>query len=111
MPDRLISFLVLEAGTRVVASDGVDVGAVQRVLHVAEKDIFDGIVIKTNQGERFVDAHEVDQIFATRVALLIDSATARALPEPDGGAPVFGPNTGLGRIGRFLGGGPWKRRR
>ena len=105
-----MGILVLEAGTRVVASDGVEVGTVRRVLHVAEKDIFDGIVIKTTRGERFVDAHEVDQIFATRVTLLIDSDAAQALPEPSGGAPVFGANTSLGRFGRFLGLGPWRRR-
>ena len=110
MPDRLISFLVLESGTPVISSDGVQVGTVRRVLHVAEKDIFDGIVIETKGGDRFVDAPEIDQIFATRVTLLIDSAEADQLPEPSAGAPMFGPNTGIGRIGRLFGLGPWKRR-
>ena len=111
MPDRLISFLVLERGTPVISSDGVEIGSVLRVMHVAEKDIFDGIVIKAKGGERFVDAHEVDQIFQQRVTLLIDAAAADDIPEPSAGAPVFGPNSTVGRLGRLLGQGPWKRRR
>ena len=78
-----ISYMVLAEGTPVFASDGPEVGKVARVLAVPEKDIFDGIVINTSGGRRFVDAPEVGRIYERGVMLGIDSAEAASLPEPD----------------------------
>jgi hypothetical protein len=104
-----ISYKLLERGTEVRSSDDQVVGRVERVLENPKEHIFDGIVISTSQGERFVDAPEVGRIAERRVSLTIDAAAAGALPEPDPGAPEFRANTSSGRLSRLFG-GAWRRR-
>jgi Domain of unknown function (DUF1707) len=65
---RPASFLNLEPGTPVVDRFGRCVGHVHRVL-VLETGGFDGIVVKTDAGTRFVDAPEVRRISAGAVTL------------------------------------------
>ena len=77
-----IAFGALERGTPVQTSDGDEIGTVKKVMIVREKHLFDGIVVDTSQGDRFVDAPEVDEIFERLVTLKIDSAAAADLPEP-----------------------------
>jgi hypothetical protein len=105
-----ISYKLLERGTAVHAIDGEHVGVVLRVLENPREHIFDGIVIGTDAGERFVDAPEVGRIAERRVTLTIDAEEASRLPEPDAGAPEFQVNPRAGRVGRLFG-GSWKRRR
>jgi hypothetical protein len=76
-----IGYKVLARGTPVRSSDGVEVGTVRRVQDNAREHIFDGIVIDTPEGRRFVDAPEVTRIFERAVVLTITAAEARALPE------------------------------
>jgi hypothetical protein len=63
-----VSFLTLRPGTPVVDRFGAPVGSVARVL-VLEGDEFDGIVVETSVGRRFVDAPEVRRISAGAVTL------------------------------------------
>ncbi len=105
-----IGYKVLPRGTPVVASDGEQIGTVHRVLDNAREHIFDGIVVNTRNGRRFVDAPEVARIAERRVTLSIDAEEAAALPTYERGAPEYHANVRAGRLGRFLGGG-WKRRR
>jgi hypothetical protein len=105
-----ISYKLLERGTPVVASDGAEVGTVDRVLENEREHIFDGIVVHTpERGDLFVDAPEVARIAERRVTLSIDGAAAAELPAYERGAPEYHANPRAGRLGRFLGGG-WKRR-
>jgi Mrp family chromosome partitioning ATPase len=76
-----IGYKVLRRGTSVRSSDGVEVGTVRRVLDNAREHIFDGIVIDTPDGRRFVDAPEVARIFERAVVLTISAEEARTLPE------------------------------
>jgi hypothetical protein len=104
-----VSYKVLERGTAVRASDGIEVGTVKAVLENKAEHIFDGLVIDTSDGQRFVDAPEVARIAERGVTLTIDAEAVRALPERDpAGAKTFRANTRSGRLGRFFGGG-WKR--
>jgi len=101
-----VSYRVLEPGTRVVTSDGVDLGRVAEVLENRMEDIFDGLVVETPDGRRFVDAPEVARITASVVSLTIDSSQASRLPERDrAGGPEFSANTRGGRFRRA-----WRRR-
>jgi hypothetical protein len=104
-----VSYKLLAQGTAVHSSDGVEVGRVARVLENPREHIFDGIVITTSNGERFVDAPEVARIAERRVTLSIDAAEAAALPPPDPGAPEFKANLSGGRLSRFFG-GAWRRK-
>lgn len=104
-----ISYKLLEPRTEVRSSDGALVGHVERVLENPKEHIFDGIVIATPGGLRFVDAPEVGRIAERRVTLTIDAEAAAALPEPDPGAPEFRANTSAGRLSRLFG-GAWRRR-
>jgi hypothetical protein len=79
-----IGYKALPRGVPVHSSDGELVGTVQRVQDNAREHIFDGIVIRTAGGRRFVDAPEVARITLERVTLTIDAAEARQLPEHGG---------------------------
>ena len=77
-----ISYMALAAGTPVRSADGAEVGRVKSVLADEREDIFDGVVITTPHGDRFVDAPEVDAIFEHALVLEIDAAEAARLPPP-----------------------------
>jgi hypothetical protein len=104
-----VSYKLLERGTVVHTSDGEEIGKVERVLENPREHIFDGIVITTARGLRFVDAPEVARIAERRVTLSIDAAEAAHLPEPDPGAPEFKANLASGRLSRLFG-GAWRRK-
>ena len=61
-----VSFFTLEPGTPVVGRFGEPVGTVEQVL-IAYGEHFDGIVVSTRTGSRFVDAPEVRSITRARV--------------------------------------------
>lgn len=107
--DHAISYKLLQSGTAVQSADERPLGTVERVLDNRKENIFDGIVIATPDGLRFVDAPEIGRITNSLVTLTIDEQTARSLPEPDAGAPEFSANPKAGKLGRFFGGG-WKKR-
>jgi hypothetical protein len=69
----------------------------------AREHIFDGIVMKTEDGNRFVDAPEVARITQRQVTLTIDAAEAADLPQHRGKLGAM--ETNLKRSGRR-----WKRR-
>ena len=106
-----ISYKVLEPGTPVHAGDGSPVGTVREVLENVAEHIFDGLVIDTPGGQRFVDAPEIARIAERRVTLKLDAEGAAGLPERDAaGGPTFRANARGGRMSRLFGGG-WKRDR
>ncbi|MDQ6915067.1 MAG: hypothetical protein M3155_04570 [Actinomycetota bacterium] len=105
-----ISYKVLARGTPIHASDGTRLGTTERVLENEREQIFDGIVMRTDGGERWVDAPEVARITERRVTLSIDAAESASLPPYEPGAPEYRANPSAGRLGRMLGGG-WKRQR
>ena len=101
-----IAYQALEPGTPVESSDGQPVGTVKRVLEVRAKNIFDGVVIKTPNGDRFVDAPEVDYLYENLMILKLDAEAAASLPEPGENPHTFAPGAGaLKRRGRRL----WRR--
>jgi hypothetical protein len=98
-----IGYQALPRGVPVYTSDGVHLGTVRRVLDNAREHIFDGIIVSTPDGGRFVDAPEVARITERRVTLTIDAEEAKSLPEYRG---LLGSiETRAQRAGRR-----WKRR-
>ena len=76
-----IGYKILARGTVARSADGVEVGTVRRVLDNAREHIFDGIVLDTPAGRRFVDAPEVARIHERAVILTITAAEVAELPE------------------------------
>ena len=101
-----ISYKVLARGTRVLSSDGIELGTVDQVLDNAREHIFDGIVMRTPKGTRFVDAPEVGRITERSVTLTIDAEQAAELPARDPKGPA-----GEYRANPRSRWSPWRRQR
>jgi hypothetical protein len=105
-----VHYTAVEKGTPVYSSDEVEVGQVEAVLDNYREHIFDGLVIRTADGElRFVDAPEVARTAERAVTLSITATEAAELPPPEKAPPQYLANVKAGRLGRLLGRG-WKRR-
>ena len=101
--DHQIGYQALPRGVPIVTSNGITIGTVEKVLDNAREHIFDGIVMKTEQGRRFVDAPEVARISLRQVTLTIDAHEAANLPEYRGTLGAM--ETNLRRTGAR-----WRRR-
>jgi hypothetical protein len=82
--ERQIGYQALARGVPVYTAEGAQLGTVHKVLDNAREHIFDGIVVATRDGRRFVDAPEVARTTTHRVTLTIDAVAARSLPEHPG---------------------------
>ena len=71
-----ISYQALRRGTVVRSSDGVELGKVRRVEEETRSHIFDGIVLDTPDGRRFLDAPEVAHIAERAVTTTFPAAEA-----------------------------------
>jgi hypothetical protein len=71
-----ISYQALRRGTVVRSADGVELGKVRRVEEEARSHIFDGIVLDTPKGRRFLDAPEVAHIAERAVTTTFAAAEA-----------------------------------
>lgn len=80
-----VSWLLIERGWKVVASDGTEIGKVHEVIGDKGKDIFDGLSISTGLlgRPRYVPAERVKSIFEGRVELDLEPAEAERLSEYD----------------------------
>jgi hypothetical protein len=112
-----IAYSALAPGVPVLSQTGTEFGTVERVLEVPEEDLFDGIVVSTRAGLRFVDADQVGDVTTEYVRCTISDEQAAALPEPSG-TPVFrtDPGRDVGgsvrdRLGRWFGRGRWTQDR
>jgi hypothetical protein len=86
--ERAISYAAASPGTPVLTSDGTEIGTLEHVLQVPDLDLFDGIVVATGDGLRFVDADQIGVITTVCIRTSLDQAQAKLLPAPDG-PPVY----------------------
>ena len=86
--DTAISYQAAVLGTPVLSSTGTQIGTLEHVLQIPDLDLFDGIVIATHAGLRFIDADQVREITRSHIRCDIDDAQASQLPPPDG-PPVY----------------------
>ena len=86
--DAAISYQAAARGTPVLSSTGNQIGTLEHVLEAPEVDVFDGIVIATKDGLRFIDADYVQEITRSHIRCSLDDTQAGRLPPPDG-APVY----------------------
>src|SRR6476469_7028509 len=88
-----IAYTAVGHGTPVLSSDGKVVGTVERVLDIPDLDLFDGIVVTTPVGDRFVDRDQITRITNQAVYCAVTGDQAAALPVPDS-APTYRADAG-----------------
>ncbi len=105
-----VSWLQIEQGWNIVASDDLVVGTVAQVEGDKQDDIFDGLAVESGKPSviRYLPAEQVGMIYPGRVTLKITAAAAANLelfhaPPPEtkwtpGKAPL------ATRVSRWLGG-------
>jgi hypothetical protein len=84
-----IAYEVLETGVPVYAAGGEQVGSVVHVVAAFQQDIFHGIVLRGERGERFVPADQIASLHERGVDLRLDRGAVDDLPEPEGGVPTW----------------------
>jgi hypothetical protein len=80
----VISFQALRRGTPVRSADGAELGTVRRADEIAREHLFDGIVLDTPDGKRFLDAPEVARIHERAVVATFPAAEAGQHLQPVG---------------------------
>jgi len=109
-----VSYMSLEVGTPVLSCTGDEFGTVEHVLQIPSLDLFDGIVVKTKHGPRFVDRDQITTITTTLVRCALTDDEAAALPAPqktEAVRPNFEPDEGRSLTawyGRTFGRQHWK---
>jgi hypothetical protein len=86
--DEAISYEAAVLGTPVLTSSGTEIGTLEHVLEVPELDVFDGFVVATRAGLRFIDADHVGRITRSIIQTSLTDDDASALPPPSG-PPVY----------------------
>jgi hypothetical protein len=106
-PDHPIAYTALQPGTPVQTSDGYEFATVQAVLVDERVSVFDGIVVQTAEGARFVDADQIGSIHTIYVRTTLTAEQAANLPPPDGSSLVeIKPARSMAdRLGRIFGRG------
>jgi hypothetical protein len=79
-----VSYHAAVPGTPVLTTTGNEIGTLEHVLEVPSEDRFDGLVIATDWGLRFVHADQVELITVRHVRSRLDDGQAGRLPPPRG---------------------------
>ena len=99
-----ISYKVLKRGTPVKSADGIELGKVRRVQDDPRTNIFDGIVVDTEDGQRFVDAPEVARVAERWVTTTFAAADAdRFMQQTGSRLGAVAKNTTTARRAKRLG--------
>jgi hypothetical protein len=99
-----IAYTALQPGTPVQTSDGDQFASVRAVLVDEKVSVFDGVVVQTAEGTRFVDADQIGSIYTTYVRTTLSAEQAANLPMPEG-STVIDIKPAAGRLGRMFGRG------
>jgi hypothetical protein len=102
-----IAYTALQPDTPVQTSGGQPFAMVQAVLVDEKVAVFDGIVVQTTEGTRFVDADQIQSIYTTHVRTTLSAEQAANLPPPDRSTLVeIKPTTSMAdRLRRMFGPG------
>jgi hypothetical protein len=102
-----IAYTALQPGTPVQTSDGHQFATVEAVLVDEKVSVFDGIVVETSEGARFVDADQIGSIYTTYVCTTLSAEQAASLPLPERSTliDIKPPRSMADRLGRMFGRG------
>jgi hypothetical protein len=84
--EAAVSYQAAVPGSPVLTRSGREIGTLEHVLEVPRLDLFDGIVIATDWGLRFIDADRIELITICNIRCSLDDAEAGRLPPPVGAA-------------------------
>jgi len=84
--ETAVSHRAAVTGTPVLTRSGKEIGTLEHVLEVPGAGLFDGIVIATDWGLRFIEAGQVELITIRSIRCGLDDAEAARLPPPHGAA-------------------------
>ena len=103
--DDPIAYTALQPGTPVQTIEGLQFATVQAVLVDEKVSVFDGIVVQTAEGTRFVDAPLIGTIYTTPVCTTLSADRAANLPLPEGSnlIDIKPARSMTDRLGRMLG--------
>ena len=82
--ETAVSYRAAVPGAPVLTRSGKEIGTLEHVLEIPDLDHFDGIVIATDWGLRFVQAEQVELITVRHVRSRLDDHQAARLPPPQG---------------------------
>ncbi len=109
-----VSYEGVPLGVPVLSSTGRHFGTLEKVLEIPAEDLFDGVIVKTHDGRRFVDRDQIAEITKEYIKCELDDDATGHLPEPSG-TPAFDANAGYGEgtsfrewVHRTFGHGGWK---
>jgi hypothetical protein len=112
-----VSYEGVPLGVPLLSSSGQQFGTLDKVLEIPSEDLFDGVIVKTHHGRRFVDRDQIAEITTEYIKCDLDDEAAENLPEPSG-TPAFDANAGYGEgnsfrewVHRSFGHGGWKAER
>jgi sporulation protein YlmC with PRC-barrel domain len=105
--DHPLAYTALQPGTPVQTRDGQHFGTVEAVLVDEKVSVFDGIVVQTADGTRFVDADQIGSIYTSYVRTTLSAEQAADLPVPDGSTliDIKPARSIVERLGRMFGRG------
>lgn len=86
-----IAYSALPKGTPVLSTSGTQFGVVEHVLEIPAEDLFDGIVVSAEEGLRFVDRDQIDNIATAQVRCVLTDEQAQT-PSPPDDARVYQAN-------------------
>lgn len=81
-----VSYEAAVPGIPVLTSSGKEIGTLEHVLEVPGAGLFDGIVVATDWGLRFIGADQIELITVLHIRCRLDDAEAARLPPPAGTA-------------------------
>jgi hypothetical protein len=112
-----VSYEGVPLGVPLLSSSGRQFGTLLKVLEIPSEDLFDGVIVKTEHGRRFVDRDQILEISTQYIRCDLDEAAAAGLPEPSGSAVLDADaEYGAGRsfpdwVRRTFGHGGWRAER
>jgi len=84
--EAAVSYQAAVPGTPVLTRSGKEIGTLEHVLEVPGRETFDGIVVATDWGLRFIPAEQVEAFTVLNVRCRLDDGQAARLPPPHGTA-------------------------
>jgi hypothetical protein len=109
-----VAYEGVPVGVPLLSSSGEQFGTLEKVLEIPSEDLFDGVIVHTRHGRRFVDRDQIVEITTEYIKCDLDDNETDSLPEPSGTA-AFDANAGYGEgtsflawVHRTFGHGGWK---